>query len=116
PGDLNRIFLCSGGSEAVESAMKIAKQIQVMRGFPKRYKVIARLGGYHGSTFGAMSITSSRNEAYFGPFMPGLSFVPSPKRYRPHFGLQGEAEDLRCADGGEPQIVPQVSEYVSGVG
>jgi len=115
PGDLNRIFLCSGGSEAVESAMKIAKQIQVMRGFPKRYKVIARLGGYHGSTFGAMSITSSRNEAYFGPFMPGVSFVPSPNRYRPYFGLQGEAEDLRCADAVEQEIVAQGPEYVAAV-
>ncbi len=36
PGDLDRVFLCSGGSEAIESAMKIAKQVQVMRGFGKR--------------------------------------------------------------------------------
>jgi len=59
PGDLNRFFFCSGGSEAVESAMKIAKQVQAMRGFPKRYKIIARRGGYHGATMGAMSVTSS---------------------------------------------------------
>jgi len=77
PGDLNRFFLCSGGSEAIESAMKIAKQVQAMRGFPKRYKIIARRGGYHGATMGAMSITSSRNEKFFGPFMYGVSFVPS---------------------------------------
>ena len=57
PGDLDRFFICSGGSEAIESAMKIAKQVQAMRGFPKRYKIIARRGGYHGATFGAMSIT-----------------------------------------------------------
>ncbi len=36
PGDLNRVFFCSGGSEAVESAIKIAKQVQTMRGFPRR--------------------------------------------------------------------------------
>ncbi|MDQ6604106.1 MAG: aminotransferase class III-fold pyridoxal phosphate-dependent enzyme, partial [Chloroflexota bacterium] len=47
PGDLDRVFFCSGGSEAVESALKIAKQVQVLRGFPKRYKVIARRGSYH---------------------------------------------------------------------
>ena len=34
PGDLDRVFFCSGGSEAVESALKIAKQVQVLRGFP----------------------------------------------------------------------------------
>jgi adenosylmethionine-8-amino-7-oxononanoate aminotransferase len=76
PGDLDRFFFCSGGSEAIESALKIAKQVQAMRGFPKRYKVIARRGGYHGATLGAMSITSSRNEKYFGPFMYGVGFVP----------------------------------------
>jgi len=59
PGGLNRFFFCSGGSEAIESALKIAKQVRAMRGFPKRYKIIARRGGYHGATFGAMSVTSS---------------------------------------------------------
>src|SRR5262249_39707717 len=82
PGDLNRFFLCSGGSEAIESAIKIAKQVQAMRGFPKRYKIIARRGGYHGATMGAMSVTSSRSEKFFGPFMYGVSFVASPNRYR----------------------------------
>jgi len=115
PGDLNRFFFCSGGSEAVESAMKIAKQIQVMRGFPKRSKVIARLGGYHGATFGAMSITAARSEKFFGPFMPGVSFVPSPNRYRPAFGLEGEAEDLRCADAVEQELLAQGPEFVAAV-
>jgi adenosylmethionine-8-amino-7-oxononanoate aminotransferase len=115
PGDLNRFFFCSGGSEAIESAMKIAKQIQVMRGFPKRYKVIARLGGYHGATFGAMSISSARNETYYGPFMYGVSFVPSPDRYRNAFGLEGEAGDLRCADVVEQEIRAQGAEHVAAV-
>jgi adenosylmethionine-8-amino-7-oxononanoate aminotransferase len=115
PGDLNRFFFCSGGSEAVETAMKIAKQIQAMRGFPKRYKIIARVGGYHGATFGAMSITSSRNETYFGPFMPGVSFVPSPDRYRLRFGLGGEAEDLACAEAIDYEIRAQGAETVAAV-
>ena len=115
PGDLNRFFFCSGGSEAVETAMKIAKQIQAMRGFPKRYKIIARLGGYHGATFGALSVTSSRNETYFGPFMHGVSFVPSPDRYRPRFGLSGEAEDLACADAIDYEIRAQGPETVAAV-
>jgi adenosylmethionine-8-amino-7-oxononanoate aminotransferase len=115
PGDLNRFFFCSGGSEAVETAMKIAKQIQAMRGFPKRYKIIARLGGYHGATFGALSITSSRSETYFGPFMHGVSFVPSPDRYRVRFGLGGEAEDLACADAIDYEIRAQGPETVAAV-
>jgi adenosylmethionine-8-amino-7-oxononanoate aminotransferase len=115
PGDLNRFFFCSGGSEAIETAMKIAKQIQAMRGFPKRYKIIARLGGYHGATFGALSITSSRNETYFGPFMHGVSFVPSPDRYRPRFGPGGEAEDLACAEAVDYEIRAQGAETVAAV-
>lgn len=115
PGDLNRFFFCSGGSEAIESAMKIAKQVQAMRGFPKRYKIIARRGGYHGATFGAMSITSSRSEKFFGPFMYGVSFVPSPNRYRNDFGIEGEAGDLACAEAIEQEIMAQGPDTVAAV-
>src|ERR1700758_1160170 len=115
PGDLDRFFLCSGGSEAIESAMKIAKQVQTMRGFPKRYKIIARRGGYHGATLGAMSITASRNEKFFGPFMYGVSFVASPNRYRNDFGLEGEAGDLACADAIEQEILAQGPDTVAAV-
>jgi adenosylmethionine-8-amino-7-oxononanoate aminotransferase len=115
PGNLDRFFFCSGGSEAIESALKIAKQVQAMRGFPKRYKVIARRGGYHGATFAAMSITSSRNEKYFGPFMYGVSFVPSPNRYRNDFGLDGEAGDMACAEAIEQEILAQGPETVAAV-
>jgi len=93
--------------------MKIAKQLQALRGFPKRYKVIARRGGYHGSTFGAMSITASRNEKYFGPFMYGVSFIPSPNRYRNDFGVEGEAGDLLCAEALEQEIKAQGPETVA---
>ncbi|KGT73247.1 class III aminotransferase [Bradyrhizobium japonicum] len=113
PGDLNRFFFCSGGSEAVESAIKIVKQVQVMRGYPKRYKIIARRGGYHGATMGAMSITSSRDEKYFGPFMYGVSFVSSPNSYRNDFGLEGEAGDLACANAIEQEILAQGPETVA---
>jgi len=115
PGDLNRIFFCSGGSEAVESALKIAKQVQAMRGFPKRYKIIARRGSYHGMTFGAMSLTASRNETYFGPFMYGVIHVPSPNRYRNDFGLEGEEGDLMCAEYIRQEIENQGPETVAAV-
>jgi adenosylmethionine-8-amino-7-oxononanoate aminotransferase len=115
PGDLNRIFFCSGGSEAVESAIKIAKQVQAMRGFPKRYKIIARRGSYHGMTYGAMSLTQARNEKFFGPFMYGVSYVPSPNRYRNDFGLEGEEGDLMCANYVEQEIQYQDPETVAAV-
>ncbi|MGA7670361.1 MAG: aspartate aminotransferase family protein [Nitrolancea sp.] len=115
PGDLNRIYFCSGGSEAVESAVKIAKQVQAMRGFPKRYKVIARRGSYHGMTMGALSLTASRSEQYFGPFMYGVYHVPSPNHYRNDFGLEGEAGDIMCANYIEQEIEAQGPETVAAV-
>ncbi|OBG86251.1 class III aminotransferase [Mycobacterium sp. E802] len=115
PGDLDRVFLCSGGSEAVESAMKIAKQVQVMRGFGKRYKIIARRGSYHGTTFGAASLTGSASEKYFGPFMPGVSKAPNPNHYRNDFGLEGEAGDIMCARFVEQEILTQGPENVAAV-
>jgi adenosylmethionine-8-amino-7-oxononanoate aminotransferase len=115
PVDLDRVFFCSGGSEAVESALKIAKQAQVLRGYPKRYKVICRRGSYHGTTFGAMSLTASASERYFGPFMAGVSKVASPNHYRNDFGLEGEAGDLMCARQVEQEILAQGPEHVAAV-
>ncbi len=115
PGDLERVFFCSGGSEAVETAIKIAKQVQAMRGFPRRYKIIARRGSYHGMTYGAMSLTAMRNEAWFGPFMYGVSYVPHPNRYRSDFGVEGEQADIMAARYVEQEIENQGPETVAAV-
>ncbi len=115
PGDLSRVYFCSGGSEAVETALKIAKQVQAMRGFPRRYKIISRRGSYHGMTHGAMSLTAMRNEAYFGPFMYGVSHVPHPNQYRSDFGLEGEAADIMAARYVEQEIENQGPETVAAV-
>ena len=115
PGDLSRSYMVSGGSEAVETAVKIAKQVQAMRGFSRRYKVIARRGSYHGMTHGAMSLTASREEKWFGPFMYGVSHVPAPNRYRNDFGLEGEAGDIMAAKYVEQEIINQGPESVACV-
>jgi adenosylmethionine-8-amino-7-oxononanoate aminotransferase len=115
PGDLSRCYFCSGGSEAVETAMKIAKQVQAMRGFPRRYKIIARRGSYHGMTHGAMSLTAIREEKYFGPFMYGVSHVPHPNRYKSDFGVEGEQADILAAKWVETEIINQGPETVAAV-
>ena len=118
PGDLDRVFFCSGGSEAVESALKIAKQVQALRGFPKRYKIIARRGSYHGATFGAMSLTTGNRpqvERFFGPLMAGVYHVPSPNHYRNDFDMEGEAGDIMCATWVEQEIMFQGPETVAAV-
>jgi adenosylmethionine-8-amino-7-oxononanoate aminotransferase len=117
PGDLQRVFFCSGGSEAVESAMKIAKQYQTLKGYGKRYKMIARRGSYHGATFGAMSLTGSRTpyEKYYGPLMSGVRHVAWPNCYRCEFGLTYPSCNLQCAKAVEQMIEFEGPETVAAV-
>src|ERR1700679_3554658 len=72
PGDLNRVFFTSGGAEANESALKLARQYFRLQGEPWRYKVISREIAYHGTTMGALAITSIPPlRTPFEPLMPG---------------------------------------------
>jgi adenosylmethionine-8-amino-7-oxononanoate aminotransferase len=93
PGDLNRVFFTSGGSEAVESAIKLARQYHKVTGKPNKTKVIAREVAYHGTTLGALAatgITSLREP--FEPLTPGGCHVPNTNTFRLPRGLS--AEDL----------------------
>jgi adenosylmethionine-8-amino-7-oxononanoate aminotransferase len=100
PGDLSTVFFCSGGSEAVESAIKIARQYQYLAGFPKRFKIIGRRGSYHGATFGAMSVSGTRQmtEPYYSPFMNGALHVAPPYCYRCDYRHTYPACDVYCVD------------------
>ncbi len=94
PGDLNRVFFVSGGSEAVEAAWKLARQFFAARdGLPpgKKYKAIARNIAYHGTTFGALSINGIEAlRAPFQPLVPEVRHVSNTNRYhRP----AGETEE-----------------------
>lgn len=78
PGDCNRIFFTTGGSEAVESAWKLARQYFKLVGQPDRYKVISRDISYHGTTMGALSITGlAEIKTPFEPLVPGAIKVPN---------------------------------------
>ncbi len=82
-GDHARVFFTSGGSEAVESALKLAKQYQTVRGFPHRWKTISRRGAYHGTTMGALAVNGLTGaRAPFGPMVPGARHAPMSHRYR----------------------------------
>ncbi|MBV8987562.1 MAG: aspartate aminotransferase family protein [Solirubrobacterales bacterium] len=83
PGDLNRIFFTSGGSEAVESALKLARQYFKLVGKPSKVKLIARETAYHGTSFGALSATGITGlRQPFEPLTPGASHVPNTNTYR----------------------------------
>ena len=83
PGDLNRVFFTTGGSEAVESAWKLARQYFRMTGQPQRTKVISRYIAYHGTSMGALSITGIPDlRTPFEPLVPGAIKVPNTNFYR----------------------------------
>ena len=86
PGDLNRVFFTSGGSEAVESAIKLSRQYHKVTGNPLKTKIIARDIAYHGTSMGALTatgITSLRTP--FEPLTPGGVHVPNTNTFRmPH--------------------------------
>jgi adenosylmethionine-8-amino-7-oxononanoate aminotransferase len=81
PGDLNRVFFVSGGSEAVESAWKLARQFHQARG-ERRWKAVSRRTAYHGTTMGALSINGiPALRAPFEPLVPGVVHVRNTLRY-----------------------------------
>jgi adenosylmethionine-8-amino-7-oxononanoate aminotransferase len=83
PGDLNRVFFTSGGSEAVESAIKLSRQYHKITGNPLKTKIVARDIAYHGTSLGALAatgITSLRTP--FEPLTPGGVHVPNTNTFR----------------------------------
>ncbi len=107
PGDLGRCFFTSGGSESVETALKIARAYQRRVGEAGRYRIISRRGSYHGATYGAMSLGGmpSAPRIDYEPLMPGAVHVAQPNPYRCEFG--GETPDecgIRCANAVEDLI------------
>ena len=117
PGDLNRVFFTSGGAEANESAWKLARQYHKMRGDTDRYKVISRDVAYHGTTLGALTITSL--EVYrtpFAPLVPGAVKVPATNFYRAEqFGDDREAFGLWQAHQIEEAILREGPETIAAV-
>ncbi|MDX6601938.1 MAG: hypothetical protein QOF13_1140 [Solirubrobacterales bacterium] len=83
PGDLNRVFFTSGGSESVESALKLARNYHRVLGKGQKHKVIAREIAYHGTSLGALSATGiTELRSQFEPLTPGGCHVPNTNLYR----------------------------------
>ncbi|WP_296427590.1 aspartate aminotransferase family protein [Yoonia sp.] len=83
PGDLDRVYLVSGGSEAMESALKLARQYFVEKGEPGRGRIIARKQSYHGNTMGALSAGGNAwRRAQFGPLLIEMSHIDPCYAYR----------------------------------
>ncbi|HEX3823271.1 MAG TPA: aspartate aminotransferase family protein [Mycobacteriales bacterium] len=117
PGDINRVFFTTGGSEAVESAWKLARQYFRQIGQPGKFKVISRDIAYHGTTMGALSIngvTAIKN--VFEPLVPGSVRVPNTNFYRaPEHGDNLERFGEWAADEIERAILREGPESVCAV-
>jgi adenosylmethionine-8-amino-7-oxononanoate aminotransferase len=117
PGDLNRVFFTTGGAEANESAWKLARQYHRLRGDTDRYKVISRDIAYHGTTLGALTITSL--EGYrqpFEPLVPGAVKVPAVNFYRAETHADDfEAYGLWSAEQIEEALLREGPETVAAV-
>lgn len=89
---LKRTQLYSGGSEAVESALRLA------RSYTKKHEVISFWGGFHGKTAGVLGLMGSDFKHGLGPMMPGQHLVPYPDCYRCPFKLEPQSCGLACVD------------------
>jgi adenosylmethionine-8-amino-7-oxononanoate aminotransferase len=118
PGDLNRVFFTTSGSEAVESAWKLAKAYFKRTGEPTRYKVLSREYAYHGTSMGALAVTGLSSIKHdFEPLPPGGIRVPNTNFYRaPEFVSASEEEfGVWAADEIERAILREDAESVAAV-
>ncbi len=125
PLDNPRFFYLSSGSEAVEAAMKFARQVQVDRGETGRYLLISRWQSYHGTTLGALAVSGRPGlRQLYRPMMQQTPHIAPPYCYRCPFNLEYPSCDLRCAHNleyiikinGKDLIAAFIAEPISGSG
>ncbi|MFM9848894.1 MAG: aspartate aminotransferase family protein [Hyphomicrobiaceae bacterium] len=98
-----RVYFVSGGSEANETALKIAKNYHVLNGEPARWKVISRRGSYHGATLACTSLGRGGPQgggvpAQFGPLVSGNIHIAQPSQNFPHTNIGGGLPNIDCAE------------------
>ena len=115
PGQLSTAFFVSGGSEAVESAFKMAKQYHYYRGNkPRAHKIISRWNAYHGATMGALGATDWLGQRQISePGVPGYSHIAAPTCYRCPFKLEYPTCNLLCVQHLELQIQHEGPDFVA---
>jgi 4-aminobutyrate aminotransferase-like enzyme len=109
PAGLDRLQLYSGGAEAVESALRLA------RSYTGRRDVVGFWGAFHGKTAGVMSLMGSDARNGFGPFVPGTTLIPYADCYRCPFGLSYPSCGVACADFARKAIKAQSTGPVAAV-
>ena len=112
PGDLNRVFFTSGGSEAVESAIKLVRAYHRALGKGQKHKIVAREVAYHGTSMGALAATGLTSlKVPFEPTMPGGIHAPNTNQYH----WPADRDPLWAADQIEARIEFEGPETVAAV-
>lgn len=112
PG-FDRAYITSGGSEAVETAIKFLRQHAVVTSQASRWKVIGRMPGYHGNTLGALAVSGDAHaHEVFGPLLRGVPHVPAPLTYRLPPNHTAESHARACATALEDAILREGPETV----
>lgn len=114
PSNLSRVYFVSGGSEANETAIKLARQYHLACGRPGKYKVISRRVSYHGATLGALALSGqvARRRAFAPMLLPAPTAAPA-YCYRCPFGKTPDTCALECADDLERVILYEGPENVA---
>lgn len=113
PDGLDRVFFVSGGSEAVESTIKLARQYAIATGSESRWKVISRYPSYHGCTLGALALTGyDPLSKPFQPMMRDMPKIPAPRCYLDRDNLSDEERGHKYANMLRDEILRQGPETV----
>jgi adenosylmethionine-8-amino-7-oxononanoate aminotransferase len=116
PDRMSRVLLTSGGSESVESAMKLVRQHFLAKGQPLKRKIIARRGAYHGCTMGALSLTGiPLSRTPFEPLDPNVRHAPNTHQRTCLYCHDKGGCTLTCADAIEQQILAEGPDTVAAV-
>ncbi|MBP2637458.1 MAG: Acetylornithine transaminase [Firmicutes bacterium] len=114
PGSLNKLYLVSGGSEATESALKMARGYFVERdGQSSKYRIISRWKSFHGNTIGSLSMTGDKRRKKYTPLLLNFPHIAPAYCYRCPFGKSQDTCQVECAHDLERAIKTEGAEYVA---
>ena len=123
PGDLDYVYPLSSGSEAVEAALKLAKQYWVEMGKPRKHRIVALSPSYHGNTLLALSASAREHyRRFFGEWLVDVALVPAPYSYRCECGgrepacpaCSGDALESALVAAGPDTVAAFIAEPVGG--
>ncbi len=117
PGELQRTYFLCSGSEAIEAAVKLARQVWWERGRREKWKVIARVPSYHGNTLTALSLSGREHyRTIYGPLLTDFPRIPAPDPYRrpDHPATTGEALEEEILRQGPETVAAFLAEPIGG--